>query len=132
MSLDNRCCLHFLQAKPVVLKLKDARVAPSNPDTGGSAFSAAGLQAALSQRQRTGDRLTSVTYEVMLGGQLVVVDGLHFYVKQGVAFVDCPVCVNKSFALSLLANHLKIVHDKDSVECPADPQQCGKVVETHR
>ncbi len=78
------------------------------------------------------DKLSPVTYEVMLSGQLVIVDGLHFYVKQGVAFVDCPVCVTKSMTLSLLANHLKVVHDLDQIRCPANPALCGKIVEYYR
>lgn len=50
------------------------------------------------------------TYEILLNGQLLIVDSIHFYVISGVAFVDCPICVNKSLALHLLPDHIKDHH----------------------
>lgn len=53
----------------------------------------------------------TVTYEILSNGQLVIVDGLHFYVKNNVAFLDCPMCVEKSMAMTLLPEHLYEDHN---------------------
>ena len=70
----------------------------------------------------------SVTYEVLHNGQLVIVDGIHFFVRSKVAFVDCPKCVSKSMSMSLLPNHLREEHFLDHVQCPADENLCGKIL----
>ena len=70
----------------------------------------------------------SVTYEVLHNGQLVIVDGIHFFVRSKVAFVDCPRCVSKSMSMSLLPEHLRKEHFLDHVQCPADENLCGKIL----
>lgn len=47
-----------------------------------------------------------VTYETLLNGQLLIVDSIHFFVRSKVAFVDCPICQDKSLALHLLDEHI--------------------------
>ena len=75
-----------------------------------------------------GMKKISVTYEVLHNGQLVIVDGIHFFVRSKVAFVDCPKCVSKSMSMSLLPNHLREEHFLDHVQCPADENLCGKII----
>jgi len=58
-------------------------------------------------------------YEVMMDGKLVIIDGVHYYVKAGdVVYTDCPLC-ERSMALSVLASHLAKEHQKMGVVCPA-------------
>jgi hypothetical protein len=77
---------------------------------------------------KIGMKKISVTYEVLHNGQLVIVDGVHFFVRSKVAFVDCPKCVSKSMSMSLLPNHLREEHFLDHVQCPADENLCGKIL----
>ena len=56
------------------------------------------------------EKFTTVQYEVMQNGQLVVVDGIHYFVRNGVTFMDCPMCVNKSMAMTLLPEHIRDFH----------------------
>jgi hypothetical protein len=49
----------------------------------------------------------------------VIVDGLHFYIRGGVVYVDCAVC-SKSTSLSLLSAHIADLHANVKVaECRA-------------
>lgn len=75
-----------------------------------------------------GMKKISVTYEVLHNGQLVIVDGIHFFVRSKVAFVDCPKCASKSMSMSLLPKHLREEHFLDHVQCPADENLCGKII----
>ena len=40
----------------------------------------------------------------------LLVDGVHYFVKKEVAFIDCPMCVSKSMALTLIPEHIKEDH----------------------
>ena len=53
----------------------------------------------------------SVVYEVFQNGELVIVDGIHYFVKRKVAFIDCPMCVSKSMALTMIQEHIKEEHN---------------------
>ena len=75
-----------------------------------------------------GMKKISVTYEVLHNGQLVIVDGIHFFVRSKVAFVDCPKCPSKSMSMSLLPNHLREEHFLDHIQCPADENLCGEII----
>ena len=52
----------------------------------------------------------SITYEIWQNGSLILLDGIHFFVKNKVAFMDCPLCVCKSMAMHLLPRHLQENH----------------------
>ena len=56
-------------------------------------------------------KLKSVVYEVFQNGELVIVDGIHYFVKRKVAFIDCPMCVSKSMALTMIQEHIKEEHN---------------------
>ena len=56
-------------------------------------------------------KLKSVVYEVFQNGELVIVDGIHYFVKRKVAFIDCPMCVSKSMALTMIEEHIKTEHN---------------------
>jgi len=63
-------------------------------------------------------------YDVLLDGKLVIVDGIHFYVRNGVVFVDCFLCP-KSTTLSMMTSHVIERHDVESVvQCRA--KNCRK------
>ena len=65
-------------------------------------------------------------FDVLLDGKIVIVDGVHFYLRNDVIFVDCFFCT-KSTSLSLLSAHVAQHHGaKDLVECLA--KNCRKPV----
>ena len=55
----------------------------------------------------------------------VVIDGLYFYVRNGIVFLDCFRC-SKAVALSLYGSHIAEFHNRESIECRAD--NCRKTV----
>jgi len=79
-----------------------------------------------------GMKKVTVKYEVLHNGQLVIVDGIHFFVRSTVAFMDCPMCTCKSMSMSLLPDHLRDDHHLEYIQCPADKDLCGQVVPWHK
>ena len=55
----------------------------------------------------------------------VVIDGLYFYVRNGIVFLDCFRC-SKAVALSLYGSHIAEFHSRESIECRAN--NCKKTV----
>lgn len=76
-------------------------------------------------------KLKSVVYEVFQNGELVIVDGIHYFVKRKVAFIDCPMCVSKSMALTMIEEHIKTEHNLEVIKCPANPELCNEVLPWH-
>ena len=64
----------------------------------------------LFQEPPHGMKKVTVNYEVLHNGQLVIVDGIHFFIRSTVAFMDCPMCTCKSMSMSLIPEHLKDDH----------------------
>jgi len=71
---------------------------------------------------------TSDNFQIYLDGKLTIVDGLHFYNRNGVLFLDCNLCA-KALALPFYGSHLLEMHDRLSVICPA--VYCSKVIESN-
>jgi hypothetical protein len=46
--------------------------------------------------------------------------------------MDCPVCPNKSLAMTLLPAHLHEKHGVEYIQCPADPTICEETVPWHK
>lgn len=68
----------------------------------------------------------SDNYQIFLDGKLLIVDGLHFYNRNGILFLDCNLCA-KALALPLFGSHVLELHNRLSVVCPA--LYCNKVIE---
>ena len=70
----------------------------------------------------------SKNYEVMMKGKLVRIDGVFFYVKSDeVIFTDCPICEDKSMAVSVIGSHLATDHKMATVKCHGN--RCNAVVQ---
>ena len=64
----------------------------------------------------------------MLKGKLVMIDGVFFCVKsEDVIFTDCPLCEDKSMAVSVIGSHLATDHKMATVKCHAN--RCSAIVQ---
>lgn len=68
----------------------------------------------------------SDNYQILLDGKLVIVDGLYFYNRNGVLFLDCLLC-SKAMALNFYGSHISENHDRETVKCPGEG--CDKLVD---
>lgn len=53
-----------------------------------------------------------------MGGEVVIISGIAFVNKNGVCFIDCPICHSVT-AIEALQCHLEQEHKVSEATCPA-------------
>ncbi|XP_059085690.1 uncharacterized protein LOC131882534 isoform X1 [Tigriopus californicus] len=64
---------------------------------------------------------------ILLHGDIVLIDGIKYLIKDFIPFLECPIC-DKLVAIHVLGVHVKVDHDIEKIRCPA--QVCRVPLET--